>query len=29
MAETARAELVRVLRFFDPLCNPLGEGYNP
>ena len=29
MAETARAESVRVLRFFDPLCNPAGEGYNP
>jgi hypothetical protein len=29
MAETARAESVRVLRFFDPMCNPLGEGYNP
>lgn len=29
MAESATSEHVRVLRFFDPLCNPLGEGYNP
>lgn len=29
MAETTQAEHVRVLRFFDPLCNPVGEGYNP
>lgn len=25
MAETAAAEHVRVVRFFDPLCNPLQD----
>lgn len=29
LAETATAGLVRVLRFFDPLCNPGSEGYKP
>lgn len=26
MAESATAAAVRVLRFFDPLCNPLSDG---
>lgn len=26
MAESAAADEVRVLRFFDPLCNPLSDG---
>ena len=29
LAETATAGPVRVLRFFDPLCNPGSEGYKP